>query len=45
MSELGEEITRKGLVAAETFRLGDEAKQPLRIARRESTHGYQRYDE
>jgi hypothetical protein len=33
------------LVAAEAFRLGDEAEQPLRIARPESRHGYQRYDE
>jgi hypothetical protein len=38
MVEPGEEVIRKGLVAAEAFYLGDEAEQPLRVACREYRH-------
>jgi uncharacterized protein (DUF58 family) len=38
-SQLREEFPGEGVVAAEAFRLGDEAEQALRIASRECRHG------
>jgi hypothetical protein len=37
-SELREELSSEGMVAAEALRLGDKAEQPLRIATRECRH-------
>ena len=39
MSELDEQVGREGLIAADAFRLGDEAEQLLRVAGRECRHG------
>jgi hypothetical protein len=37
-SELRQELSEEGVVAAEALRLGDKAEQPLRIASRECRH-------
>jgi hypothetical protein len=37
-AELGEQVEREGLIAAGAFCLGDEAKEPLRIASGECSH-------
>src|SRR5262245_56894316 len=42
MSELREELSGEGMVAAEALRLGDKAEQPLRIATCECRHGSQK---
>jgi len=39
LAEPDEELGCERLVAADAIRLGDEAKQPLRIATREDRHG------
>jgi hypothetical protein len=41
-SELREELSGEGMVAAEALRLGDKAEQPLRIATCEHRHGSQK---
>ena len=38
-AELDQDLTREGLIAADAFRLGDKAEQPLRVAGREYGHG------
>ena len=44
-AELDQDVTCEGLIAADAFRLGDEAEQPLRVAGRECGHALKRYDE
>ena len=36
--ELDKQVGREGLVAADAFRLGDEAKEPLGVASRKCSH-------
>jgi hypothetical protein len=38
-SELDEQVGRERLIAADAFRLGDEAEQPLRVSCGECRHG------
>ena len=45
LPELGEQLPREGLIAAERLRLGNEVQQSLGVGSRQVRHGSQRYDE